>query len=172
MARTVDLIGMRYGKLTVVERTDKREKGYCLWRCRCDCGGEILVSTKRLKKGTVTNCGCIPPDSARRGHTAENLTGRRFGKLTAIQRVENKHNRTCWLCQCDCGNQCEVTAHMLKSGRVRSCGCIRGGMAFNVFENCQYNHLPIEALLFVVHKVLQLHVLSPPAWQESVHRHR
>lgn len=94
MARTVDLIGMRYGKLTVVERTDKREKGYCLWRCHCDCGGEILVNTKKLKQGIVTNCGCISPDSARRGRTAENLKGRRFGKLTVIQRVENKHNRT------------------------------------------------------------------------------
>ena len=55
MAKKVDLIGMRYGKLTVVERTDQREHGYCLWRCRCDCGGEILVSTKRQKNGTVTD---------------------------------------------------------------------------------------------------------------------
>ena len=67
MAKKVDLIGMRYGKLTVVERTDQREGGYCLGRCRCDCGGEILVSTKRLKTGlspTVAVSLRIPPAEA------------------------------------------------------------------------------------------------------------
>lgn len=125
MAKKVDLIGMRYGKLTVVERTDQREGGYCIWRCRCDCGGEILVSTKRLKNGTVTDCGCIPADSARRGRTAEDLTGRRFGKLTVIRRIENKYNRTCWLCQCDCGNETEATEDSLMYRNVRSCGCLK-----------------------------------------------
>ena len=35
---------------------------------------------------------------------AENLTGCRFGRLTVLQRAENRHGRTCWLCRCDCGN--------------------------------------------------------------------
>ena len=33
------------------------------------------------------------------------LTGQRFGRLTALKRVENKGKLTQWLFQCDCGNQ-------------------------------------------------------------------
>jgi len=37
------------------------------------------------------------------------LTGRRFGKLVAIKRVENdKHGHARWLCKCDCGNESRV----------------------------------------------------------------
>lgn len=66
-----DLTGQRFGKLTVLERTNEKQDRYYLWRCRCDCGGEILVNTKRLRRGTVTNCGCVPKTTARRGMIAE-----------------------------------------------------------------------------------------------------
>ena len=53
------------------------------------------------------------------------LTGKRFGKLICLRRVESdKPGVTKWLCQCDCGNKHVVRAGNLKSGDVRSCGCI------------------------------------------------
>lgn len=124
MPRSSDLVGKRFGRLTVVRKTEEKQDGYLMWECRCDCGNKIAVNTKRLKRGTVTNCGCIAKKNARQGSIAEDLTGRRFGKLTAIRRIENKNGRTAWLCQCSCGNQKAVTAHDLKAGKVRSCGCM------------------------------------------------
>ena len=118
-----DLTGYRFGNLTVIEKTEDRQDRYCMWRCRCDCGGEILVSTKKLKRGTVTNCGCIPKTTARNGSTAEDLSGKRFGYLTVLYRVENKNGRTRWMCQCDCGKRKAVTARDLKAGKTSSCGC-------------------------------------------------
>lgn len=56
---------------------------------------------------------------------AENLTGCRFGRLTVLQRAENRHGRTCWLCRCDCGNTHVAAARDLKAGKVTSCGCRR-----------------------------------------------
>lgn len=126
MARSADLLGKRFGRLVVVEKLDQRQDRYQLWRCRCDCGGEILVNTKRLTRGTVTHCGCLPQTTARRGSRAEDLTGRRFGRLTVLNRVENRKGRTCWLCRCDCGGLCTATAHALKAGKVLGCGCQRG----------------------------------------------
>ena len=42
-----------------------------------------------------------------------------------IERAENdKWGATTWLCQCDCGNKKTVLGHNLKSGGVRSCGCL------------------------------------------------
>lgn len=57
--------------------------------------------------------------------TAEDLTGRRFGRLTVIRQLENRNNRTRWLCRCDCGNEKDVAARDLKAGKVKSCGCLR-----------------------------------------------
>ena len=43
-----DLTGQRFGHLTVIEKTGQTENKYRLWLCRCDCGKEIAVNTKRL----------------------------------------------------------------------------------------------------------------------------
>lgn len=125
MPRGSDLTGRRFGKLIVLEKLDQTQDRYLLWRCRCDCGGEILVNTKRLTRGTVTDCGCVPRTTARRGPRSEDLTGRRFGLLTVTERAQNENGRTCWLCRCDCGAQCTVAARDLKAGKTTSCGCVQ-----------------------------------------------
>lgn len=54
------------------------------------------------------------------------LTGQRFGRLLVIGRAENPVGRkTKWICQCDCGKRTTVEAANLKSGRQKSCGCLR-----------------------------------------------
>ena len=111
--------------LTVIEKREERQDRYCMWLCRCDCGGEILVSSKRLKRGTVTDCGCIPKKDARNGTIREDLTGRTYGRLTVISPAESLKGRTRWVCQCECGKLHTVSAHDLKAGKVKSCGCSR-----------------------------------------------
>lgn len=60
---------------------------------------------------------------------AEDLTGQRFGKVTVLSRAaNNKHGRAVWLCKCDCGNEKEIAAANLKSGRTTSCGCYSRGL--------------------------------------------
>jgi len=42
MAVKRDLIGQRFGRLVVLEKTDKRDKSGCfIWKCKCDCGNII-----------------------------------------------------------------------------------------------------------------------------------
>lgn len=54
-------------------------------------------------------------------------TGRQYGRLTVIGLSERKTNngRKLWLCECRCGNRCEVRGSDLTMGRVLSCGCFR-----------------------------------------------
>ena len=53
------------------------------------------------------------------------LTGYIFGKLTVISEIKQRRGgRIYWLCQCECGNTKEVAGRLLKSGSVRSCGCL------------------------------------------------
>ena len=51
------------------------------------------------------------------------LTGMKFGRLTVIERAENKNKKICWLCECDCGNEKIIRGADLKNGKTTSCGC-------------------------------------------------
>ena len=58
---------------------------------------------------------------------AENLLGRRFGKLLVVSRLPAKeHNTYRWKCLCDCGGINYVLSNNLKSGGTKSCGCQQG----------------------------------------------
>lgn len=53
------------------------------------------------------------------------LTGQRFGKLTVIEKADFKHgNGVFWKCLCDCNNIKYAKTGQLRSGHVRSCGCL------------------------------------------------
>lgn len=68
--------------------------------------------------------------------TGIDITGQRFGRLTAIKLIP-KEERTwsnkerAWLCKCDCGNEVIVRQRNLRSSRMtKSCGCLRKIDAF------------------------------------------
>ena len=53
------------------------------------------------------------------------LVGKKFNKLTVIERAENASSGAVrWKCLCDCGNYTIVRAANLKNGAVKSCGCL------------------------------------------------
>lgn len=53
------------------------------------------------------------------------LTGREFGRLEVLERAENdKRGNSRWLCRCDCKNELIVRSDHLKSGGIKSCGCL------------------------------------------------
>lgn len=51
------------------------------------------------------------------------LTGKRFGRLTVIGVEDNGKRKTYYACQCDCGNVKVVRSDALLSGCTVSCGC-------------------------------------------------
>ncbi len=55
--KKLDLIGQRYGRLTVLGPAPSIG-GRTAWRCRCDCGQERVVKTCHLRSGHTTSCGC------------------------------------------------------------------------------------------------------------------
>ena len=112
--------------LTALSCLPAKENGYYMWECLCDCGGHAEVSTKKLMRGTVTDCGCIQRTTVANGPIAEDITGQRFGKLTAASKEESKGGKTRWLCICDCGKPKVAFTSMLKSGHTWHCGCERG----------------------------------------------
>ena len=104
----IDITGMKFGKWTVIEKVGKK------WRCRCECGNENLINSTDLRNGNTTNCGC---------GRAEDLSGRKFGKWTVLNRAENRKREVYWNCKCDCGTVKPVSAESLRKGISTSCGC-------------------------------------------------
>lgn len=53
------------------------------------------------------------------------LTGQRFGILTAIEPTEGRDFASIiWKCKCDCGNYKLASVAQLRSGNYKSCGCL------------------------------------------------
>ena len=116
MSKRAQLTGKVFGKLTVLGRGEDyiSPSGSHLlrWECLCECGNKINATTSQLKRG-LSSCGCV----SRR----EDLTGRRFGKLTVKYAVDDyvspKGSRMSkWHCVCDCSNEIDVIGMSLKNG--------------------------------------------------------
>ncbi len=58
-----NLIGKKFGKLTVRKRKVINERGYYI--CECDCGELITVRVDLLKGNSKTSCGCVEKERAK-----------------------------------------------------------------------------------------------------------
>lgn len=55
-----------------------------------------------------------------------NMIGAKINYLTVVERGPNTADgRAQWLCQCKCGNKKLIKGKDLRSGRVKSCGCLQ-----------------------------------------------
>lgn len=114
----IDLIGQRFGRLTVISRAENRH-GKVFWNCDCDCGNKTVAIARELRRGLRKSCGCL------RGGFID-IAGKKFGNLTVISRAENRGGyRSFWNCECDCGNGALVRGDRLRNGEIKSCGCLR-----------------------------------------------
>jgi len=58
MPPRLDLTGLRFGRLVVLSDAGT-VAGRSTWLCRCDCGGEKVVSSNSLNQGRVRSCRCL-----------------------------------------------------------------------------------------------------------------
>lgn len=120
-----NLIGQKFGRLTVIKDSGQRQNNRIIWECQCDCGNIVYVNTNSLTTGNTTSCGCYHKEQI--GNlTRRDLTNQRFGKLIALYPTDKRvDNKIIWHCKCDCGNECEIASVRLVSGHTLSCGCVR-----------------------------------------------
>ena len=129
MAKALNLIGQRFGRLTVIRNAKPEEKPkdkngkpkprtWCV--CKCDCGNEIITMATSLNTGNTTSCGCYQKEKASQLKTID-LIGKKFGKLTVIG-LAKRDTKLRWNCVCECGNQIIVSSNELLNRHRTTCG--------------------------------------------------
>ena len=75
MAKFINLIGQKFGRLTVIKRLPNKNNRV-MWLCKCDCGNTVEVRGDSLKSGNTKSCGCIHRETAKKngGSNFKDLT--------------------------------------------------------------------------------------------------
>jgi 5-methylcytosine-specific restriction endonuclease McrA len=73
-AKARDLIGQRFGRLMVLERSGSTRHRRANWLCRCDCGKTKTIKGNALLSGNTQSCGCIQKETMHRIRWREDLT--------------------------------------------------------------------------------------------------
>ena len=138
MPRKLDLKGCVFGSLTVLRQVEGHSR-YLTWECRCECGKIVYADSRHLRLGMTTSCGECgrsrqgSQDTAKAikkgtgGRPPHDITGRKFGRLTALYPSDKvgKNGSIIWHCRCECGRETDITVSELKNGNKKSCGCLK-----------------------------------------------
>lgn len=131
MPKRKDLVGQQFDELTVVEMLynyQNKHRTYC--KCIGIDGNEYIVRQDALVSGVTHTI-----HGACSGGIQQDISGQKFGRLTAIEptdiRASNGGVR--WKCLCDCGNYIYPTMNNLKRGHTTSCGCAK----IDYIESCK-----------------------------------
>lgn len=112
-----DLSGKIINYLTVIKYV-----GCGKWECMCSCGNTTIVRTGDLNRGGTHSCGCKLHEDR-----FEDLSGQKYNHLTILEFYSKRgyKNKPYYTCLCDCGNKTIVRGSHVKSGKVKSCGCLK-----------------------------------------------
>lgn len=75
--RLENIIGLKFGRLLVLENTKIKKHGATLYKCKCDCGNEIVVPNSYLKSGHTRSCGCLSKEA----HAKHNSSNSRLYEI-------------------------------------------------------------------------------------------
>lgn len=70
----LNLIGQRFDRLVVLEKTHKRIERGVVWLCRCDCGNTKESTSNRLRRGHTRSCGCLQNELLSKMSTRHGMT--------------------------------------------------------------------------------------------------
>jgi len=148
-----NLIGKKFGKLTVLNLNEQLSVSKTIYNCLCECGNYKTVSQDCLNQGNTKSCGCAKGELNffTRHNGIDPHLNKKFNHLTCVERIDEfakkyddgKKRNTKYKFVCDCGQQKICPLSDVKSGRIKSCGCIRkyGSPCYN---NNQFKSLEGE----------------------------
>ena len=88
-----DFSGMRFGRLTVIERIGSTKNQKSLFLCKCDCGNMVKVVGGNLTSGTSKSCGCYKKDMQHNRANPQRIRLKRIHRLMII-RCNDKESKS------------------------------------------------------------------------------
>ncbi len=118
-----DLTGRVFGDWIVLGLDKVINKKQPYWICQCKCETISSIAGNALKNGKSLSCiKCYGKKISE--YRLNDLTGKTFGKLTVIKRVENdKTGKPMWWCKCDCDEEKAISSTALLQHGQQTCGC-------------------------------------------------
>ncbi len=118
-----ELVGKEIKGFKVLDWKTEKGRAYLLVVCPL-CKKQKWMRRDLINDPKTRSCGCY--NISKNQFKNEDITGKTFGRLTAIRPTDKKvsNGATIWECRCSCGNITYSSIGLLKKGGVRSCGCL------------------------------------------------
>ena len=140
-SRAKDLTGCTFGDYQVLYRTECPEgknPDHAWWLCQCNlCKKYFIKQGSYLTKKTAQNeCDC-----------RYDLVGQKIGRWTVQYLLEERTKKRgkIYHCKCECGNEKDVPAEILRRGESKSCGCLNRELAA---ERCRATRIDLTGQRF------------------------
>lgn len=82
--KALELMGIRFGKLTALSKSQQRIRGSVAWICKCDCGNSTITTAHFLVSRHTKSCGCLVSESL--------ISRTKTHGLTPIYTLERNNN--------------------------------------------------------------------------------
>lgn len=69
MNKFIEMSGMVFGKLTVIERLESNKNGVMVWKCICECGNFTETDGVTLRRNQAKSCGCNRGKTQKHGYS-------------------------------------------------------------------------------------------------------
>ena len=135
---------LRVLRQSLSEGEELTREGFVSWRrSLLERGYSGVTITNYVKCVNRYLVWCGHEEMCFTGAHAKDLSGMRFGRLTALYPTDTRKRKdVIWHCQCDCGKEADVPSSWLISGNKTSCGCRKGEALF--YHNKYYDGTSIE----------------------------
>lgn len=137
-ANTTDLIGKKFGRLTVI-KFDKVIDKNAYWLCQCECGKQCSAARRSLISGRKNSCGCLRSEIFKKNREPKcngfkNLLNEKRGDFIIVDYKYKKETRY-WKLECiNCKSIRWVNTHKIKKYKGICLNCYR---ALNGQKKCK-----------------------------------
>lgn len=74
MATTINMLGQKFTRLSVVQCEGPAPDRQITWKCICDCGNKVVVLGGSLRSGHTKSCGCLNLEQSIKRFTTHGMT--------------------------------------------------------------------------------------------------
>lgn len=147
MKKPIDMIGVEEKSWVVIDKDNpatKNTSNSVFWKCKCKiCGNIKTFNGSEIRLHRIGDCKHKildtkekdvkrkEKDVKRKGRIKEE-TGNIYTYLEVESFAYSKDGFAYWNCKCKCGNSLVVRGNHLRTGAVKSCGCLNSYKEYEV----------------------------------------